>query len=73
LLAHGKLEKAHQLITKFGGKDDEKCDSELVMSMVEEIRKDQLHREKTDKKYTPLDLVRTPKLRRWSIIIWFGW
>jgi hypothetical protein len=73
LLAHGKLEEAHKIIMKFGCKDDEKCDSAFMMSMIKKIREDQVKREKIKTRHTPLDLFRTRKLRRWTIIICFGW
>ena len=73
LVLKGKLTPAHEIITKYGGKKDNRCDPELLSSMLEDIHNDQVERTSAAKRYTPLDLLRTPKLRRWTIIMSFGW
>jgi len=40
---------------------------------LEKVRKDQLEREREAKKYTPIDMFRTPKLRKWTMIICYQW
>ncbi|KAK3722362.1 hypothetical protein QZH41_013694, partial [Actinostola sp. cb2023] len=69
----GKLKPAHKIIMKYGGKDNKSCDPEQVMTMLTAIHDDQVLRNTTGKRYTVLDLLRTPKLRRWTIILCFGW
>ena len=40
---------------------------------MEKVRRHQLEREREAKKYTPIDLFRTPKLRKWTVIICYQW
>ena len=40
---------------------------------MENVRKHQLEREREAKKYTPIDLFRTPKLRKWTVIMCYQW
>jgi len=37
------------------------------------VRRDQIEQEREAKKYTPIDLFRTPKLRKWTTIICYQW
>lgn len=60
---------------KFGGKRGKPLKEEEVRNIVEEIRRDQVEREKKyeTSKYSVLDLFRTPKLRKRSIILAVNW
>ena len=40
---------------------------------MENVRRHQLEREREAKKYTPIDLFRTPKLRKWTMIMCYQW
>ncbi|XP_031564540.1 organic cation transporter protein-like [Actinia tenebrosa] len=75
LIAHNRLDDAQKTLMKCGGKDGKPLNKEDVRNIVEEIRRDQVEREqKTEaKKYSVLDLFRTPKLRKRSIILAVNW
>ncbi|EDO41815.1 predicted protein [Nematostella vectensis] len=74
LIAHNRLEEAHSILVKFGSKDSKPIDEQALRELIEEVRRDQLERHKMDdKRYTMVDLVRTPKLRKRSFILFYTW
>lgn len=73
LIAHDRLDDAQTIIERFGGKENKPVDPEVLRDLLENVRKDQLEREREAKKYTPIDLFRTPKLRKWTAIICYQW
>ncbi|XP_031559098.1 organic cation transporter protein-like isoform X2 [Actinia tenebrosa] len=73
LIAHNQLEEAHRELMLYGGKKDKPIDPNILKTLIEDIRKDQVLKEKRTKHYTPIDLVRTPKLRKWTAIICYQW
>ena len=73
LIAHGRLDEAQTIIERFGGKEDKPVNSEELRALLENVRRGQLEREREAKKYTPIDLIRTPKLRKWTAIICYQW
>ncbi|EDO47528.1 predicted protein, partial [Nematostella vectensis] len=76
LMAHDKLEESLAVLTKCGPKKkNSELDQHALRTLLEEIRQDEKEREGGlgTRKHTPLDLVRTPKLRRWTIITCYNW
>ncbi|KAK3733265.1 hypothetical protein QZH41_011113, partial [Actinostola sp. cb2023] len=73
LIAHNRLDEAQSGLKKCGGKKGDPLNEEVLGALVDEIRKDQVERERHIKKYTVLDLFRTPKLRKRSLILAFNW
>ena len=73
LIAHDRLEDAQTIIERFGGKNDKPVDSEVLKALLEDVRRDQLQQERAAKKYTPIDLFRSQKLRIWTMIFCFQW
>ncbi|KAK3750270.1 hypothetical protein QZH41_008119, partial [Actinostola sp. cb2023] len=76
LLAHDRIEEAHLILMNCGPKKNtEDLDHGALRELLEEIRKDEKLNlaQNANKKYTPLDLVRTPKLRKWTIIVCLNW
>jgi len=67
------LDEAQTVIERFGGKKGKPVNSEELRALLEKVRKDQLEREREAKKYTPIDMFRTPKLRKWTMIICYQW
>ena len=73
LVAHDQLDEAKSIIEAFGSKDEKPLDSEAIRSLLEEVRREQIEREKTAKKYNPIHMFLTPKLRKWTAIICYQW
>ncbi|KAK3736529.1 hypothetical protein QZH41_015145 [Actinostola sp. cb2023] len=74
LVAHNRLDEALDAIKKYGGKDDDNpVDLELLKNLLEEVRHEQEAKQKGDKKYTSFDLFRTPKMRKWTLIVCYQW
>ncbi len=73
LIAHDRLDEAQTIIERFGGKKNKPVDSGVIRALLENVRKEQLKGDQEAKKYTPIDLFRTPKLRKWTAIICYQW
>ena len=73
LIAHDRLDEAQAVLETYGGKKDKPVDSQVLRALIEDVRRDQLAREQEAKKYTPIDLFRTPKLRKWTVILCYQW
>ncbi|EDO25711.1 predicted protein, partial [Nematostella vectensis] len=59
---------------KYGPKKGkESVDSAALMDLIQNIRKDQKKEEKKARKYTPLDMLRGEKLRKWTLILVLQW
>jgi len=74
LIARDCLDEAQTILESFGGKNDKTTvDSQALRSVIKKVREDQLARERKSKKYSLLDLLRSPKLRKWTSIICYQW
>jgi len=73
LIANNRLDEAYQVLIRYGGKDDQPIDEQKLRDVIQAIRRDQLATQEKEKTYTPLDLVRTPKMRRWTLIACYQW
>ena len=73
LIAHDRLDEAQVVLETYGGKKDKPVDSQMLRSLIEDVRREQLAREREAKKYTPIDMFRTPKLRKWTVILCYQW
>ena len=73
LIAHNYLDEAHAILIKYGGKKNQAVDADMLRSLLEDVRRDQLATAEEEKKYTPLDLVRTRKMRKWTILVCYQW
>lgn len=74
-LAHDRIERAQEVLTKCGPKKNKTLDQQALRKLLEDIREDERNiKAAIDKKWhSPLDLVRTPKMRRWTIIVCYNW
>ena len=73
LIAHDRLEEAQSVLESFSSRKDRPVDAQVLRALVENVRRDQLAREQQAKKHTPIDLFRTPKLRKWTPILCYQW
>ncbi|XP_074612948.1 organic cation transporter protein-like isoform X2 [Acropora palmata] len=74
LIARDCLDEAQTILESFGGKNEKTTvDSQALRSVIKKVREDQLARERKSKKYSLLDLLRSPKLRKWTSIICYQW
>lgn len=73
LIAHGRLDEAQTVLESFGNKKEKPVDKQTLHALVEKIRGEQLAREQNSKRYTPIDLLRTPKMRKWTMVICYQW
>ncbi|XP_031557354.1 organic cation transporter protein-like [Actinia tenebrosa] len=73
LIANNKLDEAERILMKFGGKRGRPIDRDQLRKLILDVREDQVNKEASAKRYTPLDLVRTAKMRKWAIIMSYQW
>ena len=74
LVAHGHLDESFSVLQKCGSKDKNKpTDPQHLKSMLQDIRTNQVQQEKDDKTYTILDLMKSPKIRKWTLAVSFQW
>lgn len=74
LITRDRLDEAQTILESFGGKNEKTTvDSQALRSVIKKVREDQLARERKSKKYSLLDLLRTPKLRKWTFTICYQW
>lgn len=72
LVAQGRLESAHAILMKYADKSSVTVDSETLMSMLEEC-KAAANQVTSEVERSPLDLVRTPRLRKRTVILCYNW
>ena len=72
LVAHNQLDEAKSIIEAFGSKDKKPLDSEVIRSLLEGVRREQIEK-RQQKKYNPIHMFLTPKLRKWTAIICYQW
>ncbi|EDO40054.1 predicted protein, partial [Nematostella vectensis] len=74
LVTKGRIEDALKVLIKYGPKHNNNAvDAGKMTEMLEEIRRDQIIREKNKKKHTHLDLFKTTKMRKWTFVMGFSW
>ncbi|KAK3730837.1 hypothetical protein QZH41_009947, partial [Actinostola sp. cb2023] len=75
LALNGRADEACAVIMKFGGKNGETLESETIMNILKEtqLKEEELMKKDKTKMFTPLDLLRTKKLRKRTLILCFTW
>lgn len=73
LVAHDKLDEAHQILMRFGGKNKQDVDAARLKRFLEDVRKTQLQLQHGTKAFSPVSLCKTPKLRKWSAALGMNW
>lgn len=72
LVAHGQLDEAEAVLVKCGGKDKKTVDRVKLRSILERVRDQQLARQKRQT-YHVTDMFRTPRMRKFTLIVSFDW
>lgn len=75
LMSQNRLDEAHETLSKCRDASTTKTEPGELRQALEDIKNAQFATKKLEEEkiYTPLDLVRTPKLRRRSIFLAFNW
>lgn len=71
LLSHGKLDEAHGVLMKCADKNS--VDSEEIRTILKVVQENEKQMAMTKQKVSPLDLIKTAKMRRRSLIVAFNW
>ncbi|XP_048580352.1 organic cation transporter protein [Nematostella vectensis] len=72
LVANGLLDEALEILMKFGGKKNKALKPVKLRALLEEVRACQVAKE-VKERHAPLDLYRTPKMRKWTAILTYNW
>ena len=72
LIANNHLEEAHEVLLKYAKYNHVTVDSKHLKHAIQEVRKNDA-RKSVDEKYGILDTMRTPKLRKRSLIMFPNW
>ena len=74
LIAKDRLDEAHELLMKYAKRNRVIIESIQLKHAIQEFKKEQVrNRNENRKTYGILDMVRTPKLRKRTIICGFNW
>ncbi|KAM7426949.1 hypothetical protein ABFA07_021830 [Porites harrisoni] len=74
LIAKNRLKEAHELLMKYARKNRVNVDSEHLHHAIQEFKKEEdKNRNQFRKTYGILDMFRTPKLRKRTVICGFNW
>ena len=72
LIANNHLEEAHDVLMKYAMYNHVTVDSKHLKHVIQEVRKSDA-RKSAGKKYGILDTLKTPKLRKRTLILIFNW
>ncbi|KAM7433847.1 hypothetical protein ABFA07_015961 [Porites harrisoni] len=72
LIANNHLEEAHEVLLKYAKYNHVTVDSKHLKHVIQEVRKNDA-RKSVDEKYGILDTMKTPKLRKRSLIMFPNW
>ncbi|XP_031561203.1 organic cation transporter protein-like [Actinia tenebrosa] len=75
LVANNRLDEACNQLMKYGGRKKQKLNRDELMNLLEEVQENEkMEKERRGKrKLSPLDLFKTPKIRKRSFILGFNW
>ncbi|XP_048581579.1 organic cation transporter protein [Nematostella vectensis] len=75
LITKGRLDEAHEILVNFGSNSKEQSlDKNSLRQLIERIRESQVKREgEVTKRHTQLDMVRTPKMRKFTLVMAINW
>ncbi|XP_048581006.1 organic cation transporter protein [Nematostella vectensis] len=71
LVTRGRLDEAQAVLNRFGS--SKPIDQQALRGLIESIRESQIETERKAKRYTVIDLYRTPKMRKWVLVMGFNW
>lgn len=74
MIAKDRLEEAYELLMKYAKRNRVTVESTQLKHAIKEFKKEEVrNRSENRKTYGILDMVRTPKLRKRTIICGFNW
>ena len=74
LIAKDRLDEAHELLMKYAKRNRVTVEPTQLKHVIQEFKKEEeRNRSESKKTYGILDMVRTPKLRKRTIICGFNW
>ena len=74
MIAKDRLDEAHDLLMKYAKKNRVAVESSRLKHAIQEFKKEEVRSQNENRKtYGILDMVRTPKLRKRTVICGFNW
>ena len=72
LVVNGQVEKAYAVLKKYADKSGVTVDSDSLRDSLTQCYHGEAEAQ-TKIRHTPLDLLRTPRMRKRTLILWFNW
>ena len=73
MIAKNRLDEAHELLMKYAKKNRVDIDSAQLKHAIQEFKKEEKNGNQIKKTYGILDMIRTPRLRKRTLICGFNW
>ena len=73
LVVNGQVEKAYEVLKTFADKAAVTVDSDSLKDSLVKCYQGETELARTKVRHTPLDLLRTPRMRKRTLILWFNW
>lgn len=73
LLVRGEVEKAHDVLKTYADKSGVTVDSDSLRGSLTKCYQGEAEVETHKIRHTPLDLLRTPRMRKRTLVLWFNW
>ncbi|KAJ7382377.1 hypothetical protein OS493_035438 [Desmophyllum pertusum] len=73
LVVNGQVEKAYNVLKNFAEKSAVSIDSESLKDSLAKCYHGEAESEANKIRHKPLDLLRTPRMRKRTLILWFNW
>ena len=73
LVVNGQVEKAYTVLKKFADKSGVTVGSDSLRDSLTKCYHGEAEAEANKIRHTPLDLLRTTRMRKRTLILWFNW
>ncbi|KAJ7333877.1 hypothetical protein OS493_015970 [Desmophyllum pertusum] len=73
LVVNGQVEKAYNVLKNYAEKSAVSIDSESLKDSLAKCYHGEAESQANKIRHTPLDLLRTPRMRKRTLILWFNW
>ena len=73
LVLHGRTDEASLVLMKFSNKSSRLVEYDLLRSVLDSCQRGEAETRTATERHSPLDLLRTPRMRKRTLIFWFCW
>ena len=73
LVVQDRLDEAHRVLMKYSKRNSTRVTAEFLRSALASCRQGIADAQTTKLKHSPLDLLRTSRMRTRTLVLWFNW